>query len=118
MRGDAFRLPLLDASVDAVTVASGIRNVQDLALACAEVHRVLRVGGRLMVLGFSLPRLFGLRAIYAGCFRHVVPLIGRLIPGHPSACSYVPESGLGLLLQTGLHAGFARLASMASKQSR
>jgi demethylmenaquinone methyltransferase/2-methoxy-6-polyprenyl-1,4-benzoquinol methylase len=92
VRGDASRLPVFDTSVDAVTIAFGIRNVRDRVAACAEMHRVLRVGGRLVVLEFSLPRVPGLREVYMWYFRRVLPLIGRLMSGHPTAYSYLPAS--------------------------
>lgn len=92
VRADASRLPLRDESVDGVTIAFGIRNVQDRVAVCAEMYRVLRVGGHLAVLELSLPRLSGLRAVYLWYFRRVLPLIGRLFSGHPTAYFYLPES--------------------------
>jgi demethylmenaquinone methyltransferase / 2-methoxy-6-polyprenyl-1,4-benzoquinol methylase len=92
VRGDALRLPFSDASVEVAMIAFGIRNVEDPVAACTEMHRVLRTGGRLVVLEFSLPRLPGIREVYVWYFRRVLPLIGRLISGHPSAYSYLPAS--------------------------
>jgi demethylmenaquinone methyltransferase/2-methoxy-6-polyprenyl-1,4-benzoquinol methylase len=57
-----------------------------------ELHRVLRAGGRLVVLEFSLPRTPGLRAAYQWYFRRVLPFIGRVVSRHPSAYSYLPDS--------------------------
>ena len=92
VRADASRLPLRDESVDGVTIAFGIRNFQDRVAVCAEMYRVLRVGGHLAVLELSLPRLPGLRAVYLWYFRRVLPLIGRLFSWHPTAYFYLPES--------------------------
>lgn len=92
VRGDATRLPVRDASVHAATVAFGIRNVEQPAAACGEMARVLRPGGRLVILEFSTPRVPILRGFYLWYFRHALPLIGRLISRHPSAYSYLPES--------------------------
>jgi demethylmenaquinone methyltransferase/2-methoxy-6-polyprenyl-1,4-benzoquinol methylase len=92
VRGDATRLPVRDAAVHAVTIAFGIRNVDQPAAACAEMARVLHPGGRLVILEFSTPRAPILRRFYLWYFRHALPLIGRLISKHPSAYSYLPES--------------------------
>lgn len=91
-RGDAMRLPVRDASADAVTVAFGIRNVQQPDVACAEMARVLRPGGRVAVLEFGVPRIPGVRRLYLWYFTHVLPRIGRLISGHTAAYSYLPAS--------------------------
>src|SRR5687767_9100787 len=63
VRGDAMSLPARDASVDAVTVAFGIRNVEQPERACAEMARVLKPGGRLAILEFGVPRLPGVSAL-------------------------------------------------------
>src|SRR5690606_34943958 len=81
-----------DASVDAATVAFGIRNVQRPEVACAEMARALRRGGRLAILEFGAPRLPGLRAMYRWYFTRVLPLIGRMVSGHTMAYSYLPAS--------------------------
>ena len=92
VRGDAMRLPARDRSADAATVAFGIRNVQRPEVACAEMARVLRAGGRLAILEFGVPRIPGVSALYLWYFRHVLPLIGRMISGHTGAYSYLPAS--------------------------
>jgi demethylmenaquinone methyltransferase/2-methoxy-6-polyprenyl-1,4-benzoquinol methylase len=92
IRGDAMRLPARDRSADAATVAFGIRNVQRPEVACAELARVLRVGGRLAILEFGVPRIPGVSTLYLWYFRRVLPLIGRMISGHTGAYSYLPAS--------------------------
>jgi demethylmenaquinone methyltransferase/2-methoxy-6-polyprenyl-1,4-benzoquinol methylase len=92
VRGDAMRLPVRDRTADAATVAFGIRNVQRPVIACAEMARVLRRGGRLAILEFGVPRIPGVSALYLCYFRRVLPLIGRLISGHTGAYSYLPAS--------------------------
>ncbi len=92
VRADAMSLPAADRSVDAATVAFGIRNVQRPAVACAEMARVVRPGGRIAILEFGLPRMPGVRWLYLWYFTHVLPRIGRLISGHTGAYSYLPAS--------------------------
>ena len=92
LRGDAVCLPLADASVDAVTIGFGIRNVCEPSAALEEICRVLRPGGRLAILEFGEPRSAPLRAAYLWYFRHVLPVVGRLISKHRSAYSYLPAS--------------------------
>jgi demethylmenaquinone methyltransferase/2-methoxy-6-polyprenyl-1,4-benzoquinol methylase len=89
--GDGERLPLRDASCDGALVAFGIRNVGDPVRALREVVRVLRPGGRLVVLEFSMPRgLLG--SAYRFYFRSVLPRVGGLVSGDGSAYSYLPAS--------------------------
>jgi demethylmenaquinone methyltransferase/2-methoxy-6-polyprenyl-1,4-benzoquinol methylase len=92
IRGDATRIPLADGSVNAVTIGFGIRNVQQPMTACQEILRVLRPGGRLVILEFSLPRSTALRKLYLWYFRGVLPAVGRAISKHPSAYAYLPAS--------------------------
>ena len=92
VRGDAMRLPVADRSVDAVTVAFGIRNVQQPEVACVEMARALRPGGRLAILEFGVPRIPGIKPLYLWYFTQVLPRIGRAISGHTAAYSYLPAS--------------------------
>jgi demethylmenaquinone methyltransferase/2-methoxy-6-polyprenyl-1,4-benzoquinol methylase len=77
--GDAQALPLADASVDVVSIAFGIRNVADSARAYAEFHRVLRPGGRVVVLEFSKPTNRLLRTGYDLYFNHVLTRLATLV---------------------------------------
>jgi demethylmenaquinone methyltransferase/2-methoxy-6-polyprenyl-1,4-benzoquinol methylase len=92
VRGDAMRLPAASGTADAVTVAFGIRNVQNPVIACQEMARVLRPGGRLAILEFGMPRIPGVSALYRWYFSRVLPFIGRRISGHTGAYSYLPAS--------------------------
>jgi demethylmenaquinone methyltransferase/2-methoxy-6-polyprenyl-1,4-benzoquinol methylase len=92
VRGDAMRIPAPDGRADAVTVAFGVRNVQNTEVACRELARVLRPSGRLAILEFSVPRIAGLGALYSLYFSRVLPFIGRFISGHTGAYSYLPAS--------------------------
>jgi demethylmenaquinone methyltransferase/2-methoxy-6-polyprenyl-1,4-benzoquinol methylase len=90
VRGDLLELPFEDGSFDAATVGFGVRNVEDLDRALAELRRVLRVGGRLGILEITQPR--GLLApFYRLWFDTVVPVAGKLLRGG-SAYTYLPAS--------------------------
>ncbi len=91
-RGDAMGLPLPDASVDAVTIGFGIRNVAEPVTALRDFHRVLRPGGSLAILEFGFPWIPGIKQAYRAYFKHVLPLVGRAISRHNDAYSYLPAS--------------------------
>ena len=92
VRGDATALPAPDGSVDAATIAFGIRNVERPDRACAELARVMRPGGRLAILEFGVPRIPGVRTLYLAYFKYLLPFVGRLVSGHGAAYSYLPAS--------------------------
>ena len=92
VRGDATCIPAGGASVDAVTMAFGIRNVENANAACTEIYRVLKRGGRLAILEFSIPTTPGLREAYLWYFNQVLPRIGRLVSRHHAAYGYLPAS--------------------------
>jgi demethylmenaquinone methyltransferase / 2-methoxy-6-polyprenyl-1,4-benzoquinol methylase len=91
---DALRLPLPDASVAGAMVAFGVRNLADLDAGLLELARVIRPGGRLVVLEFMTPHWQPFRSLYLFYFRRVLPLVGRLVSRHGSAYSYLPASVL------------------------
>ena len=94
-RGDAMRLPLASASADGLTIAFGIRNVRDHAVAVADCLRVLKPGGRLAILEISTPRVPVFRQLYAWYFTRLLPRIGRLVSHHTDAYTYLPASVVG-----------------------
>ncbi len=93
INGDAQALPLNDVSADVLSIAFGIRNVQDPAKALSEFRRVLRPGGRLIILEFSLPTNPILRALYNFYFHQILPRTATLISGDKTgAYKYLPQS--------------------------
>jgi demethylmenaquinone methyltransferase / 2-methoxy-6-polyprenyl-1,4-benzoquinol methylase len=111
---DALELPLRDASAAGAIVAFGIRNLASLDEGLREVARVLRPGARFVILEFATPRLPVVRTAYRLYFHHVLPTIGRLISGHPTAYRYLPESvdrfpEQGALADRMRRAGFANV---------
>jgi len=90
VEGDALALPFPENSFDAATVGFGVRNVADLALALAELRRVLRAGGRLAILEITQPS-GALGPFYRLWFDRVVPLLGKALKGG-AAYTYLPAS--------------------------
>ncbi|HYU61603.1 MAG TPA: bifunctional demethylmenaquinone methyltransferase/2-methoxy-6-polyprenyl-1,4-benzoquinol methylase UbiE [Solirubrobacterales bacterium] len=88
---DALDLPYRDGSFDAVTVGFGVRNLADLPRGLAELARVLRPGGRLVILEITQPRRPPLSVFYALWFDHLVPALGTFA-GDRAAYSYLPDS--------------------------
>ncbi|MDQ6689758.1 MAG: ubiquinone/menaquinone biosynthesis methyltransferase [Gemmatimonadota bacterium] len=89
---DAVELPIGSRSLAGAIVAFGIRNVAGLDEALKEALRVLAPGARFVILEFSTPRARVLRSLYLFYFRHVLPLIGRVVSGHRTAYTYLPRS--------------------------
>jgi demethylmenaquinone methyltransferase/2-methoxy-6-polyprenyl-1,4-benzoquinol methylase len=90
VRGDLLALPFADAAFDAATVGFGVRNVEDLERALAELRRVLRTGGRVGILEITRPR-GPLAPFYRLWFDGIIPLLGKVLPGG-SAYTYLPAS--------------------------
>ena len=92
---DALSLPFPTGCFDGCTVGFGIRNLADIDAGLTEIARVLKPGGRLIVLEFSTPTSWPTRPLYLFYFRHILPLIGRLLSKHMTAYSYLPDSVAG-----------------------
>lgn len=92
IQGDSEALPFEDNKFDAVIVAFGVRNFENLSKGLSEMNRVLRPGGRLVVLEFSNPSKFPVKQLYQFYFKYILPFWGRLLSKHQSAYSYLPES--------------------------
>jgi demethylmenaquinone methyltransferase / 2-methoxy-6-polyprenyl-1,4-benzoquinol methylase len=92
--GEAEHLRFASNSFDAAIVAFGARNFEDLKAGLSEMHRVLRPGGKIVVLEFSRPSRFPFKQAYFFYFRNIVPWIGRLVSRHDFAYEYLPETVL------------------------
>lgn len=90
--GDSENLSFAAESFDAVTVAFGVRNFENLELGLANIYRVLKPGAPLVVLEFSKPKAFPIKQIYNFYFNFTLPFIGRLVSGDSSAYTYLPQS--------------------------
>ena len=90
--GSGECLPFADESFDGVICAFGIRNFADVQLGLREFFRVLKPGGRVVVLEFSIPQNQFLKTAYEWYFNLILPKIGNIISGHLNAYSYLPES--------------------------
>jgi len=89
---DALRLPFPSACFDGCTVGFGLRNLDALNSGLAEIDRVLKPGGTIVILEFSTPQKWPIRPMYLFYFRRLLPLIGRLVSKHMTAYSYLPNS--------------------------
>lgn len=92
VQGDAEAVSFVDESFEAVTLGFGLRNIVHLELGVKEIHRVLKTGGRLLVLEFSLPARRGLRSLYHFYSFRVMPLVARFICGTAGPFRYLAES--------------------------
>ena len=115
INGDAQNLPLADNSVDAYTIAFGIRNVTDMAAALSEARRVLRPGGRFICLEFSHPITEGLQKIYDTYSFNIIPWLGEQVANDRASYQYLVESirkfpGQEAFANRIKRAGFSRVA--------
>jgi demethylmenaquinone methyltransferase/2-methoxy-6-polyprenyl-1,4-benzoquinol methylase len=92
LAGDALRLPFADASFDAVTISFGLRNVSDVDAALAEMARVTKPGGRLVVCEFSHPTWPPFRTVYTEYLMRALPSVARRVSSNPDAYVYLAES--------------------------
>ncbi|MBD8057444.1 demethylmenaquinone methyltransferase [Cellulomonas sp. JH27-2] len=92
VNGDALHLPFADESFDAVTMSFGLRNVSDVPAALAELLRVTKPGGRLVVCEFSTPTFKPFRAVYSNYLMRALPPVARAVSKEPDAYVYLAES--------------------------
>ena len=89
---DGCQLGHADSSFDVTTVSFGIRNFPDFKKGLSEKFRVLKPGGRAMVMEFSLPSNFFIKAFYLFYFRVILPFVGNMLSGHGDAYSYLNQT--------------------------
>ncbi|MFT5125833.1 MAG: demethylmenaquinone methyltransferase/2-methoxy-6-polyprenyl-1,4-benzoquinol methylase [Verrucomicrobiales bacterium] len=90
--GNTMDIPAEDASFDVATISFGIRNASDVNKGLTEMHRVLRTGGRALILECSVPGNPFIRALYLMYFRHVLPFVGGLVSGDAKAYKYLNKT--------------------------
>ncbi len=90
--GDSENLPFEDNTFDAVTVAFGVRNFENLDKGLSEIRRVLKEDGQLVVLEFSRPNIFPFKQLFNFYFKNILPFIGRMTSKDPKAYRYLYES--------------------------
>lgn len=90
--GDSEDLPFEDNYFDAVIVAFGVRNFENLELGLSNILRVLKKGGRLVVLEFSKPKKFPMKHLFGFYFKNILPVLGKLVSKDNAAYTYLPES--------------------------
>ncbi len=91
-QADSENLPFEDNTFDAITVAFGVRNFENLNKGLQEMYRVLKPGGHLLVLEFSQPQGFPMKQLYNFYFKNILPTIGKLVSKDARAYTYLPES--------------------------
>jgi demethylmenaquinone methyltransferase/2-methoxy-6-polyprenyl-1,4-benzoquinol methylase len=92
IQGDSENLPFEDNSFDAITVGFGVRNYQNLEKGLKEMLRVLRPGGKLVVLEFSKPSIFPVKQLFNFYSKFILPAWGKIFSGSNEAYVYLPES--------------------------
>jgi len=90
--GDAEHLGFPNESFDAAMIAFGVRNFENLEKGISEMKRVLKKGGKVMILEFSHPQSFPVKQFYSFYSRYIIPLMGKMISSHSSAYRYLPET--------------------------
>lgn len=90
--GDSLRLPFPSNSFAGATVGFGVRNLADLPRGLSDLCRVLEPGARLVILEFTVPRNPVMRMVYMLYFTRILPIVGRVVSGHPWAYTYLPAS--------------------------
>jgi len=90
--GDSEKLLFEENKFDAVIVSFGVRNFENLEKGLADMYRVLKPGGKTVILEFSTPKKFPMKQAYSFYFKYILPQIGKVISKDNSAYTYLPES--------------------------
>jgi demethylmenaquinone methyltransferase/2-methoxy-6-polyprenyl-1,4-benzoquinol methylase len=90
--GDSEAMPFATGEYDAVMCAYGVRNFEHLEAGLKEMCRVLRPGGKVVILEFSHPTRFPVKQFYKFYFRYILPTLGKMVSKHSKAYTYLPES--------------------------
>jgi demethylmenaquinone methyltransferase/2-methoxy-6-polyprenyl-1,4-benzoquinol methylase len=91
-KGDSEALPFGTATYDVVMCAYGVRNFENLETGLEEMCRVLKTGGKLVILEFSQPKKFPVKQLYQFYFKYILPVLGKIVSKHSKAYTYLPES--------------------------
>ena len=113
--GDAMALPFADEKFDAATISFGLRNVADYRCALAELLRVTKTGGRLVICEFSTPVLAPIRVAYLEYLMKALPRVARRVATNPDAYVYLAESIRAWPAQPELAAALAEVGWSAVK---
>ena len=92
LQADSEKIPFDDAVFDAVTVAFGVRNFENLDLGLSEMHRILKPGALAVILEFSQPTVFPFKQLYNFYFKSILPNLGKVFSDDNQAYSYLPDS--------------------------
>jgi len=92
IRADSENLPFADNQFDGITAGFGVRNFENLEKGLADMYRVLKPEGQVVILEFSKPKKFPVKQLYAFYFRFILPLIGKIVSKDNCAYTYLPES--------------------------
>ncbi len=90
--GDGVEVPFADNSFDLVTISFGIRNFSDPQKSLQNIYKVLKPGGRVLIMEFALPKNWFIRKTYFFYFRNILPFLGNLLSGHKDAYSYLNKT--------------------------
>lgn len=90
--GDGEKLEFEDNTFDAITVAFGVRNFENLEMGLSDMKRVLKPGGKVVILEFSTPKKFPMKQLYSFYFKNILPTVGKMLSKDDAAYTYLPES--------------------------